>query len=215
MIAAYDGMKTSELVGVYNSLEPAKPLKNWKGSKAALIEKIEALRASLDVDALAAAVVEKNATAEEKGLIEETRKEAELWEQAEEAPVDGVIDTKPEADDTKDEAVEAAPAVQNSPEKPSRTIVAASMDLLCRVDYYENKDREIGDDNRVSKGHAKARSVGLTYSEIVRLIHEEFPGCETSPACLRWYSVKMRVGERGYEGHALPQRRPRSKPAKK
>lgn len=202
MIAAYDGMKTSELVDVYNSLEPAKPLKNWKGSKAALIEKIEALRASLDVDALAAAVVEKNATAEEKGLIEETRKEAELTFGE---PVD----------DTKDEAVEAAPAVQNSPEKPSRTIVAASMDLLCRVDYYENKDREIGDDNRVSKGHAKARSVGLTYSEIVRLIHEEFPGCETSPACLRWYSVKMRVGERGYEGHALPQRRPRSKPAKK
>lgn len=95
---------------------------------------------------------------------------------------------------------------------PRRTIRDASLDLLCHVAYYEDKTRKPSDENRVPSDHKNARSVGIAYDEIIRRIQEEFPGCQTSVACLRWYAVKVRVEERGYEGLRLPQRRPRVRP---
>lgn len=88
------------------------------------------------------------------------------------------------------------------------------MDLLCHVDYYEDRTKASSADNRVAADHPQARSVGLPYLEIVRRVRDEFPGANTSVACLRWYSVKMRVEEFGYEGYRLAQRRPRARPSK-
>lgn len=93
------------------------------------------------------------------------------------------------------------------------TIRAAALKWLCHVEYYENRDEKVGLSNVVDAKHPKARSVGLPYLEIVERIRTEFPGCETSVACLRWYSVKVRAEEFGYEGYRLCQRRPRAKPA--
>lgn len=93
-----------------------------------------------------------------------------------------------------------------------RTIRSAALEHLCHVAYYENRNEKPSPDNVVSKGSKNARSVGLSYGEILDLISDEFPGCKTSAACLRWYSVKVRVEELGYEGLVLPQRRPRAKP---
>ena len=100
-------------------------------------------------------------------------------------------------------------------EKPTRTIRSMAIDLLCLVDYHEDRNEKPSDDNRVKSNSDDARSVGIAYDEVIRRIRAEFPDCQTTVACLRWYSVKIRVEEHGYEGLRLPQRRPRVKPQKK
>ena len=101
-------------------------------------------------------------------------------------------------------------------EKPARTIRAAAIELLCHVDYHEDRDKPSGPDNVVGEDHGDIRSVGLPYDEIIRRIKDEFSAvrCETTVACLRWYAVKIRVEEHGYEDLRLPQRRPRVKSKK-
>lgn len=105
-----------------------------------------------------------------------------------------------------------------TPENPhaqsTRTIREAALDLLCRVEYYEDKSRKPANDNRFDEPAPERRSVGLAYDEIIRRLKEEFPDGQTSVACLRWYAVKARVEEKGYEGLKLPQRRPRVRPTK-
>ena len=92
----------------------------------------------------------------------------------------------------------------------TRTIRKAAIDFLCRVSFYEDKRKKPGSNNIIDDaGWTYSRSVGLPYNKIIDMIHEEFPGCNTSVACLRWYCVKIRVEELGYEGLTLPQRRPR------
>ena len=107
----------------------------------------------------------------------------------------------------------SAPKATGNTASSSGTIVAASLKWLCHVEYYEDSTKKSSEDNRVSANHPKARSVGLPYLEIIERIKEEFPGCDTSVACLRWYSVKVRAAEFGYEGYRLCQRRPRAKPS--
>jgi len=115
--------------------------------------------------------------------------------------------------DAEDEVEEEAPVVEETEaEEPKRTIKSVAVDLLCATAYHENRDEKSSDENRVDADHPKARTVGIAYDEIIRRIQEEFEGCNTSVACLRWYSVKIRVGEHGYEDLRLPQRRPRAKP---
>ncbi len=101
-------------------------------------------------------------------------------------------------------------------EKPARTIRSAAVELLCHVDHYEDRDKPSGPDNVVAGDYKGARSVGLPYDRIIALVKEEFSAvkCETTVACLRWYAVKIRVEEHGYEGLRLPQRRPRVKSRK-
>jgi hypothetical protein len=96
-------------------------------------------------------------------------------------------------------------------EKPRRTIRATALELLCRTEYHEDRGRKPGPDNRAEADSFGARSVGLPYDRIIAEIRNEFPDCETTVACLRWYAVKVRVEEAGYEGLRLPQRRPRAR----
>lgn len=95
-----------------------------------------------------------------------------------------------------------------------KTIREASLDLLCHADYYEDKTKASTSDNVVDASHPNARSVGLPYLEIIERLKEMFPDAQTSVACLRWYAVKVRAEEFGYEGYKLAQRRPRAKPKK-
>lgn len=139
----------AELVEIYNSLNPTKPLKQWKQSKKALIERIETLW---------------------------------IFE-----------DDKLEQIDVSD-----------------MTIRDASLELLSAVDFYEDKKLSSSDDNRVSKDHPNARSVGFSYDAVLTQIQKAFPEARTSVACLRWYSVKVRGLESGFEDYTLPQRRPRA-----
>lgn len=103
-------------------------------------------------------------------------------------------------------------SVAKKDDGPGRTIREAALELLCTVDYYEDRSKDSSLDNVVLAAHKEARGVGIPYDEIIRRIKEEFPECQTTVACLRWYSVKVRVEEFGYEGLRLPQRRPRAKP---
>jgi hypothetical protein len=96
----------------------------------------------------------------------------------------------------------------------SRTVRAASLEMLCAVTHYEDKNRPVGPENVFAEPSPDRRSVGLPYDDILRSIATEFPGAQTSVACLRWYAVKVRVEEAGYEGLRLPQRRPRVKPTR-
>lgn len=129
------------------------------------------------------------------------------WKQAKDKLIDRIVPLQERVAE-----IEEAEAEAEAEAEPKRTIKAASVDLLCHVAYYENRDEKPADDNRVEEDDPKARSVGLAYDEIIARIQDEFPGCNTSVACLRWYSVKIRVEEHGYEGLKLPQRRPRAKP---
>jgi len=121
------------------------------------------------------------------------------WKKAKSILVDMILETMPE--DKPDE-------------KPTRTIRIVALELLCEVVYYEDKTKNPSDENRVEASHKNARSVGIPYLEIIDRIKEEFPEAETSAACLRWYAVKVRAGEFGYEDFRLVQRRPRAKPVK-
>ncbi len=99
----------------------------------------------------------------------------------------------------------------------TRTIRQAAIELLCHVDHHEDRDKPSGPDNHVDEDHDGARSVGFPYDWIIQDIRDEFTPlgkCETTVACLRWYAVKIRVEEHGYEGLRLPQRRPRVKSRK-
>lgn len=96
--------------------------------------------------------------------------------------------------------------------EPTRSIRAAALEMLCEVVYYEDKTIRAKKDNVVPKEHKNARSVGVPYLEIIDRLKDEFPDCNTSPACLRWYAVKVRAGEFGYEDYRLAQRRPRARP---
>lgn len=74
------------------------------------------------------------------------------------------------------------------------TIRETSIALLCHVDQVDEKD---------------GRTVGLLYNDIVEAVKQLFPEGKTTVACLRWYAVKIRAEEKGYEGLTLPQKRPR------
>ena len=91
-----------------------------------------------------------------------------------------------------------------------RTVRECALELLGFVNHYE--DRNTGE--VVDPDHPNARSVGIPYDQVIAGIQEEFPACKTTVACLRWYSVKIRADEEGYENYDLPQRRPRVKAKK-
>lgn len=138
--------------------------------------------------------------------IEELRNRVHMAEEAERLAAE-------EADRTvEDETTDDVPPEATEKTTGERTIRAAAIELLCLGAYYEDRTKKSGDDNRVEASDKTARSVGLPYDEIIRRIQAEFPECSTTVACLRWYSVKIRVEEHGYEGLKLPQRRPRAKP---
>lgn len=90
------------------------------------------------------------------------------------------------------------------------TIRENCLNLMCEAVYFEDRSRDPGPDNRVAAGEKNAFSVGYAYSEIIEKIKEIFPYADTTAACLRWYAVKVRGGEFGYEGYKLAQRRPRT-----
>jgi len=109
--------------------------------------------------------------------------------------------------------------------KETKTIRQTAIDLLCATDFYEDRDKKSDPDNMSQNKKAfdgvhhphtnpkgRGRSVGFPYDAIIHSIKEEFPECNTTVACLRWYAVKIRAEEFGYEGLELPQRRPRAKP---
>lgn len=154
---------TAELVSAYNKLEPAKPLKGWKGSQTELLQRIEKLK-------------------KEKEPKKEPKK----------------------ASKKRTRYVDGAP-----------TIREYSIELLCKVEYYEDRGRAAHPDNRVPPTHANARSVGMPYEDIIKAIKQRWPESETTPECLRWYAVHIRNGSDGYQGFRLAQRRPRPQSPKK
>jgi len=213
-------MTGKELIAVYNDLAQqlnyvdAPELTSWKKPKAALVERIEDLQNQVRMAEVARGddfeavmngekpVSQEEATAAAEAAAEQFKAE-NLEAQLE--PLPSERDETP--DETSDET-ETTDAV-----KSDRTIKAASVELLCHVAFYEDRDEKIDPEkNVVEASNPKARSVGLAYDEIIRRIQDEFPGCSTTVACLRWYSVKIRVEEHGYEDLRLPQRRPRAKP---
>lgn len=194
-------MTNPELVGIHNALADqlgTNTLKNWKRAKDLLVDRIEEMRAQV--------VQHPEPMFDEDDELTSVRVEDETFRALDEDETLEPAAGEPiPADDAEPEASDGA--------KSDRTIKAASVELLCHVAYYEDRDAKIDPENNVVEAsNPKARSVGLAYDEIIRRIQDEFPGCSTTVACLRWYSVKIRVEEHGYEDLRLPQRRPRAKP---
>lgn len=176
------GLTNSELVGVYNGLVPDAPLKGWKRGKDVLVARIERARELVLLN--------------KKSNGKDTSAALKI--------------------NTPSEATEDTPSsktvVKATGKQDTRTIRSAAIELLCKVEHFEDRDEKSGPDNVVGPNKKNARSVGVPYDEIIRRIKAEFPECQTTVACLRWYSVKIRVEEPGYEKLRLPQRRPRAKP---
>jgi hypothetical protein len=181
-------LTNNELVGIHNGLNPDKPLKAWKGKKTVLIEKIESLQISI---------------AKQDSINNEPEEHTSVEPENDE--ILEVTETEP-ADDAKPEQTRKA---------TGNTIRATAVKLLMVRQYYEDKTEKPGPDNHVSMDHTNARGVGIPYDEVLAQIHEDFPGCKTSVACLRWYMVKIVAEEFGYEDQPWQNmRRPRSKPKK-
>lgn len=100
-------------------------------------------------------------------------------------------------------------AAEAKAKEPRQTIRARALELLCAVAYHEDRTKDPHVDNVVAADAKDARTVGIPYDTIIEKIKERFPECNTSIACLRWYAVKVRAEEYGYEDLRLPQRRPR------
>lgn len=106
------------------------------------------------------------------------------------APKDGRLSTWK---GSKELLVERLEALRSAARRPQRTIKQASYEMLLLHD----QDDHTG------------RSMGLSYEEILRRLREEFPDCETTDKCLRWYAVQLNT-----DGAKLPGR-PRKPPARR
>jgi hypothetical protein len=178
----YSDLTNSELVEKYNLLakKVGKPiLKNWKGKKSILVDRVIAIEA--------------------EGRSEQHTK---MFNAAEKR-------MKKTAGKKKANKKTTFKSFR-APGMPKDSIRQEAVRLLTVVDYYEDRTQKPSDENRVSANSEVARSVGLSYEQIVEEIKKTYSDAQTSSACLRWYSVKMRMGEFGYAGFKLPQRRPRS-----
>ncbi|QNN99777.1 hypothetical protein P67b_00018 [Ruegeria phage Tedan] len=179
----FEGKTNAQLLELHNTLAEqtgSSPLKSWKQSKAKLIDRIELLEDKLEV------INEADAFDDQAETIDEL------------PPVEEIVE---EIDAKTEQKMEEA--------KPKLTIRERSLQLLCVVDYYEDKTKKSDPENRVTADHRNARSVGIPYTQVIETIKSEFPDANTSVACLRWYAVKVRAEEFGYEGYRLCQRRPR------
>ena len=88
-------------------------------------------------------------------------------------------------------------------ERPRRgEVKAAILALLVQVDHYEDRDTR----RPVAPGTPGARSVGLSYREILRRIRAEYPGGRASILTIRSYARDARQS-----GAEIPYRRPYSK----
>lgn len=85
-----------------------------------------------------------------------------------------------------------------------KSIKQLTIELLQHVDYYEDRGRDEGPENRVPAGTKNSRSVGLSYGEIMARIIREIPTARYSINSLRWYAESDMIG-----------RRPRSEPKKR
>lgn len=138
------------------------------------------------------------------GRIEDLR--TRIYTASEELEVTETQSAAEDPGEASDEAGETS--------EPRTTIRQLALDLLCTTVFYEDKSLKASEDNVVEIDHPNARSVGIPYLDIIAHIKESFPLAQTSVACLRWYAVKVRAEEFGYEGFRLAQRRPRAKTAK-
>ena len=206
--AELSAMTSKELVAIHNGLAPqcgANDLSAWKGKKEVLVERILEMREQVSREH-PEPMWDDEATDESIDTIAEATSD-----EFERAMAGEPIPVPVEAQTALDQVLEQS---DGQSDEPTRTIKAASVELLCLVTHYEDRDAKPGT-TQVAKDHPKARSVGLAYDEIINRIMEEFPDASTSVACLRWYAVKIRVGEHGYEDLRLPQFRPRAKPKAK
>lgn len=193
-------LTSKELVVVHNTLADrlgSSALTSWKGKKELLVERVEGMRAEV-----LRRFPEPMFDDEDEPMARVTV-DSETFE-----ALDGHVKA-PQGEPIPEE--QPAETTEEPSEAPQRTIKAASIEWLCHVEYYEDRAAKPGT-TVVEPGHKGARSVGLTYDEVIRRVQAEFPGCNTSVACLRWYAVKIRVGEHGYKDLRLPQRRPRATP---
>lgn len=199
-------LSTKQLLETYNALAVLlgdTPLTAWKKSKDSLIDRVEdqCTRAhKVRLEAEAAAAVDAR---DEVPVDEDVAAVADMTD----AEFDAAM-----AAETADVTEPVVPADEPLEPTGARTIRAAAIELLCHVAYHEDRNKKSDPSNRVEAAQPGARSVGIAYDEIIDAIKDEFPDANTSVACLRWYSVKIRVEEHGYEGLRLPQRRPRAKP---
>lgn len=203
------------LVAIHNTLDPVHPVKApWKAAKSKLIERIFMFPVEAVLRAYEQASSEGAPGVAEEPAAEEPEAQAEPQEERAEEPAAELV---PAPDPVKEtgstfELTEADRA--RLPEKAA-TIRETSLRLLAWVHFYEDKNRPVGEDNRVPETHPRAGSVGLTYNEIIRIILSHFPDAKTTVACLRWYAVKVRAGETNYDQWRLARRRPRLVPGKR
>ncbi len=199
-------MTGQELTVIYNGLIPEdKQLKKWSGKKSTLVDRIIALDISIDFKDKFNGIATTEVWIDEADII--TKEGTADLRFALDLP-------KPITEDNFTEELDKIIIELETKTPSKRTIRLAAIEHLCFISYYEDKTLKASTENVVEANHEKARSVGIPYNEVLNLIQDEFEGCETSIACLRWYGVKIRAQELGYSDYTMCQRRPRVKKVK-
>lgn len=129
------------------------------------------------------------------------------WKRAKSLLIERILEAQGE-----DQAFRAAILEDEEPKaevNPKGAIKRKAIELL--TEKVRAVDRKTGELARMDENPANIYTVGLSYKAVLRELLEEFPEAKTTLPCLRWYAVKLRNEEEGYEGHILPQKRPQER----
>ena len=172
----YGSLTMADLVGRYNSLNP-KTL------------------ATLKTFSTRAKAVDRILKREDELCQEEVREYDEAYKAQDDAVEDVDYDAM--------YAVQAPPNVAQAeaPAEPAPVQVEAPPPELPVVHAVSIKQRAMDLLMETAAVTPDGKAVGHPYDVILLKIKESFPACNTSIACLRWYSVRMREDE-----YKLPQR---------
>ena len=89
-----------------------------------------------------------------------------------------------------------------------KPIGARTCELLCQIDYYEDKTKFPHSSNRVGSEHPNAGSVGLPYKTILNILRKEFPYAKINCMSPSYYAHAI-MNDVQYDKWKMPRRRPR------
>lgn len=173
------GLKTAELLAIYNGVSGKPPVAKWKSKTTELVARILKLKPDLYFF---------EATAPSERMTDF------------EAPADELASQKGRP---VDHAEASVPATKKKPAKKATTTKKAKADSVKRGAIREECEKLLlkvkGTDVETK------RPLGLPYSEILAAVQAKFPEAETSLNCLRWYATKLNK-QTGKEKVVMPVR---------
>lgn len=182
------GMKTSELLAIYNSLSGKPELLKWKKKVTDLVAAVLKMSTEHFYEAAAPSDRMDGFEAPQEELSAQGGRPVNADEETLALRMAGKPDPKP----TKSKAKKAKKPAKA---KKAGGIERGAIRQLCEEMLLKVK----GTDEKTK------RPLGLPYSEILSAVHKKFPDAATSLNCLRWYATKLNK-QTGKEKVVMPTR---------